>query len=499
MLSTRILRRNADINTRALRLLDRGKRRNWNGISLCCNVGDANNAKHASTREVRGFSSHSPLTSTSTTTSQKASFVGSDPRRPLSSTTQEFPLPAKDDTTTATTTTTAIQDETEDSVGTEKVKTSPSKTSSYLQLGKAKLSGLVVTTSLAGFVAAGGPLYEQAPLAASCVVGTALCSFSAAALNQIYERDRDALMKRTQQRPLVTGALTVREAKVAAMAWGIGGTTLLAVGTDPVTALLGLSNIGLYAGLYTYMKPRSVYNTWVGAVVGAIPPVMGWTAATSGSILDLDAILLGSTLYYWQLPHFFALSYMYRVDYERGGFCMLSSHEVDGERTSAVMLRNAAYLSAIPFVSTLAGVTSSMFALEGIALNSYALWVAYRFRRERTNANARKVFLTSLWYLPSWLVLFLLHSKVWDEDHDHDRDRDVLRDKISDFVHSVRDEGRKLCLHERVLDHSASDTSGSSSGSENACPVALTKKAPKVIQSTASSAMEECEAKNEVL
>eukprot|EP00536_Pseudo-nitzschia_multiseries_P003071 jgi/Psemu1/295096/fgenesh1_pm.43_\ len=356
-------------------------------------------------------------------------------------------------------------------------------TSSYLQLGKAKLSGLVVTTSLAGFVAAGGPLYEQAPLAASCVVGTALCSFSAAAMNQIYERDRDALMKRTQQRPLVTGALTVREAKVAATAWGVGGTTLLAVGTDPVTALLGLTNIGLYAGLYTYMKPRSVYNTWVGAVVGAIPPVMGWTAATSGGLLDLDAIILGSTLYYWQLPHFFALSYMYRVDYERGGFCMLSSHEVDGERTSAAILRNAAYLSAIPFVSTLAGVTSSMFALEGIALNSYALWVAYRFRRERTNANARKVFLTSLWYLPSWLVLFLLHSKVWDEDHD----RDFLRDKISDFVHSVRDEGRKLCLHERVLDHSAADTAGS----ENACPVALTKKAPAVIQSTASSAMEE--------
>ena len=168
---------------------------------------------------------------------------------------------------------------------------------------------------------------------------------------------------------------------------------------------------------------------------------------------------------------------------------MLSSHEVDGERTSSVIMRNAAYLSAIPFLSTYAGVTSSMFALEGIALNSYALWVAYRFRQERTNANARKVFLTSLWYLPSWLVLFLLHSKVWDEDHD----RDVLRDAISKFVHSVREEGRKLCIHERVLEKRADATDN-----ESSCPVTLSKQAPSMIHSAASSAVE-CEPNEKAL
>jgi len=364
-----------------------------------------------------------------------------------------------------------------------------SKTSAYLELGKAKLSGLVVTTTLAGFVAAGGPLYEQAQLAGCCVVGTALCSFSAAALNQIYERDRDSMMKRTQKRPLVTGVLSVNEAKVAAALWGISGTTLLIAGTDPVTAALGFSNIGLYAGLYTFTKPRSVYNTWVGAVVGAIPPVMGWTAATGGSILDLDAIILGSTLYYWQLPHFFALNYMYRIDYERGGFCMLSSHEVNGERTSSVIMRNATYLSTIPFLSTFAGVTSTMFAVEGIALNSYALWVAHRFRQERTNANARKVFLTSLWYLPSWLVLFLIHSKVWDEDHD----RDVLRDSISDLINSVREEGRKMCIHEQVINKTVGNDD-----CKKSCPVALSKKAPSILQSAASSALE-CDTNEKVL
>lgn len=353
-----------------------------------------------------------------------------------------------------------------------------SKTKAYLDLAKAKLSALVVATTAAGFVAAGGPLSEQAALAGCCVVGTALCSSSAAGWNQILERDRDAKMKRTQQRPLVQGTLTVQEASLAATAWGVAGTSLLALGTDPITTALGVANIGLYAGVYTYMKPRSIYNTWVGAVVGAIPPVMGWTAATGGMLLDLDAIILGTTLYLWQMPHFFALSYMHRVDYKRGGFVMLPVLENDGERTSQVILRYAGYLSLVPLVSTAVGVTSSMFALEGIALNSYALYVANKFREERTNGNARKVFLTSLWYLPSWLVLFLLHSKVWDEE----KDKDVLRDALSGMIHSIRDQGRQICIHEHAVAKS------STPAPEAACPVTLTRKTPELVKETAAAA-----------
>jgi protoheme IX farnesyltransferase len=362
----------------------------------------------------------------------------------------------------------------------EKVRGSANKTSAYLELAKAKLSALVVTTTAAGFVAAGGPLSDQASLAGCCILGTALCSSSAAAWNQIYERDRDAKMKRTQQRPLIIDSLTVKEASVAATLWGVSGTSILALGTDPITASLGLANIGLYAGLYTWMKPRSIYNTWVGAVVGAIPPVMGWTAATGGAILDLDAIVLGTTLYLWQMPHFFALSYMYRVDYERGGFVMLPVLESDGERTSKIILRYAGYLSTVPIITTLCDVTSSMFAFEGIALNSYALYIAYKFRHERTNANARKVFLTSLWYLPCWLVLFLLHSKVWDEE----KDRDILRDKLSDAIHYVRDQGRQACLHEHAIAKSASPLG------EEACPVTLSKKTSKIVTSATSTVKE---------
>jgi len=414
----------------------------------------------------------------SSTTTTKATIKNTDCKLTLPVTLRECPSSDTDTTKSVNKI---------DYSGNKKKKVS-SKTLAYLELAKARLSALVVTTTMAGFIAAGGPLYDNASIAGCCVVGTALCSSSAAALNQIFERNRDAMMKRTKQRPLVTGILTVSEAKLAATVWGVTGTTLLAVGTDPVTALLGIGNIALYAGLYTYMKPRSIYNTWVGAVVGAIPPVMGWSAATSGSLLDLDAIILGSTLYLWQLPHFFALSYMYRVDYQRGGFCMLSSLELDGERTSSVIMKYATYLSVVPFISTFAGVTSSMFALEGILLNSYALWVANRFRQERTNTNAKKVFLTSLWYLPSWLILFLLHSKVWDEDHD----RDVLRDAISNSIHFVRNEGRKMCLHEQVVTKSNA-TNNSVIGSENTCPVILTKKGSVAIKSTASPAIIECE------
>jgi protoheme IX farnesyltransferase len=110
-------------------------------------------------------------------------------------------------------------------------------------------------------------------------------------------------MKRTQHRPLVLGTLTTTESTIAATAGGVAGLSILAYATDPITTALGASNIVLYAGLYTFLKPRSVYNTWVGAVVGAIPPVMGWTAATGGQLWDVKALLLCSTLYLLQMPH----------------------------------------------------------------------------------------------------------------------------------------------------------------------------------------------------
>jgi protoheme IX farnesyltransferase len=285
-------------------------------------------------------------------------------------------------------------------------------------------------------------------------------------------------MKRTQQRPLVTGVLSKQHATTAAVAWGVAGTSLLAVGTDPVTTAFGVGNMALYAGLYTYVKPISIYNTWIGAVVGAIPPVMGWTAATHGSFMDVEALLLGSTLYLWQMPHFFALSFMHRVDYKRGGFQMVPCLEEDGERTAGIIVRYAWYLSAVPFVATLTNVTSSMFALEGVVLNAYALYVAHKFQRDRTNANARTIFLTSLWYLPCLLMLFLLHSKVWDEEKD---EQDVIAKVIADSIHSIRDTGRELCPHEAAV---AKTDQG-----EDACPITVGSRKSQQSVNAASAAV----------
>jgi protoheme IX farnesyltransferase len=364
----------------------------------------------------------------------------------------------------------------------EKEKASlPLRTKAYLELAKAKLSTLVVTTTVAGFVAAGGPIATQWDVFLACTLGTALCSSSAAALNQVFEIERDMKMKRTQQRPLVTGVLTAREATLAASLWGVTGTTLLATYTDPVTATLGAGNIALYAGLYTYMKPRTIYNTWVGAIVGAIPPVMGWTAATGGSLLDVEALLLGSTLFIWQMPHFFALSYMHRIDYQRGGFAMVPCLEQDGEKTANLITRYTWYMSTLPFVATFADVTNSMFALEGIALNSYALYVAYKFHGDRTNANARKVFLTSLWYLPTFMMLFLLHSKVWDEDKEKD---DIVSKFLSDHIHWARNKGRELCIHETATAETPQDDKV-----KVLCPVTIGSRASRASVDTVTAAV----------
>ena len=188
------------------------------------------------------------------------------------------------------------------------------------ELSKARLSALVVSTSSFGFLAAATPISFTTLAAAS--LGTALCSSSASTLNQIFEQDRDARMKRTSKRPLVTKDVVGSNGAYAlAVSTGFLGGSTLYFGTDPITTALGVGNIALYAGAYTYLKPRSEWNTWVGAIVGAIPPIMGYTAATNGNgLFDVEAALLGGTLFLWQFPHFFALSWMHRIDYARGGF-----------------------------------------------------------------------------------------------------------------------------------------------------------------------------------
>lgn len=194
---------------------------------------------------------------------------------------------------------------------------SSSKRSKYittiLELSKARLSALVVSTTTFGYLSA-APIPLNYTTLACASLGTALCSSSASTLNQIFEYDRDSKMKRTSKRPLVTqDTIGVRGATALAASTALSGGGILYFGTDPITTALGVGNIALYAGAYTFLKPRSEWNTWVGSIVGAVPPVMGYTAATNGlGLLDLEAALVGASLLLWQFPHFFALAWMYR-------------------------------------------------------------------------------------------------------------------------------------------------------------------------------------------
>lgn len=297
-------------------------------------------------------------------------------------------------------------------------------------------------------------------------------------------------MKRTGNRPLVTGAVSKEMAVGLGCLTGTSGGVMLGLGTDPVTTMLGIGNIGLYAGLYTYLKPRSEINTWVGAVVGAIPPVMGWTAA-GGSLYDAEAILLGSTLFLWQFPHFFALNWMYRTDYKRGGFAMVAVNDPNGDRTASLIKRYGLYLASLPFLSTALEVTSPMFAVDaGILLNGYALHVASKFDKERSNANARKVFLTSLWYLPCVMMLFLLHSRRWHEEVTDDDKLALEGGEVEDasilismqkLMNKIQSKGRELCMHEAIASKDLGIWFGSESNKtaidESKCPISLGKNA----------------------
>lgn len=338
------------------------------------------------------------------------------------------------------------------------------------ELSKARLSGFVATTALAGYASGGAPLlYAETGEIASGAVLTTLgvfgCSAAANSLNQLIERSRDARMARTARRPLASGRLRPAEALGFAAVSAAGGTAALAC-TGPLPAALGAANIVLYAGPYTLLKPQSELNTWVGAVVGAVPPVIGWSAA-GASLLAPEPWLLALTLYLWQFPHFFALSWRHRADYARGGFAMIPCRDPTGDRTSRLVLRYSWYLALVPPAAVAIGAQGYMFGLEGLALNGLLLAAAYRYRHDRSTANAAHVFKVTLLYLPLLLFGFVLHSTAL---HNPTDDHHVATN-LADVLVPFRDLGRALCVHELIAAFRENPTTPS------LCPLDLTHKA----------------------
>ena len=374
---------------------------------------------------------------------------------------------------------------TSDSVEKKKKETSwlKRKVGIYGELSKFRLSSLVVLTTGAGFLCAGGPI-EWGTMASACF-GTALCAASAGTFNQIFEVERDFNMKRTRNRPLPSGRVSMNEAITWGITSGAAGTGLLLANTNPVVAALGIGNIILYAGPYTYSKQKSEINTWIGSVVGAIPPIMGWAAAT-GSVIAAEPAALASILFLWQFPHFFSLSWLHREDYARGDFQMVAVNDPVGTRSANLIMEYSLYLSAIPILSSAAGLTTWMFAVEGTAANIYLLSLARKFQNEKTNANARKVFLCSLWYLPVLLAAYVFHSRMWLEDESESTD------KMTEVVTGTKEVLKGYCVHEIIAypkasvntknDDDNSNNNNTSNDTANSSHLCMKIKADKTIE-----------------
>lgn len=277
----------------------------------------------------------------------------------------------------------------------------------YLMLSKSRLTSLVVVTSMAGYAVAPAPFELSTFLL--CSVGTGLLSAAANAVNQYHEVPFDAQMSRTKNRVLVKGILTPLHAVGFAIGTASTGLSILYFGVNGLTAALGCANFFLYTSIYTPMKRFSIVNTWVGSIVGAIPPLMGW-AGCAGS-LDAGAWILAGLLYAWQFPHFNALSWNLRPDYSRAGYRMMAVTNPGLCRRTA--LRYTAVIGGLSLLAPYYEVTNMWFALETLPLNAYFGYLAWKFYQKSDSGSSRKLFRFSLLHLPALMLLFLLNKKRW--------------------------------------------------------------------------------------
>lgn len=286
----------------------------------------------------------------------------------------------------------------------EHVKTAH-RSSDFLALTKPRLNLLVLITTLGG-------LYLAAPYGVSMwllvhtVVGTALVAGGAAALNQVWERTTDGLMRRTRRRPLPAGRLNVYEGVWFGVALSIIGVADLALKVNLLSALVASATLVSYVLVYTPLKTRTSLSTLIGAVPGALPPVIGWAAVT-GSI-TLPALVLFAIVFFWQMPHFLAIAWLYRDDYARADIPLLPVLEPDGRRTGQQALLYAAALWPVSIMPVLVGLASGPYLAVATVLGIGFIWLSARFAQERTTATARRLFLFSITYLPLlWTALVI--------------------------------------------------------------------------------------------
>ena len=279
------------------------------------------------------------------------------------------------------------------------------------ELSKARLSFLVLLTTLVGFLLGWhGPM--DYTLLAATLIGTALSAAGSSALNQWLERDLDALMTRTADRPLPAGRMHPSDALMFGLLCSTSGVALLGFLVNPVTALLAGLTIAIYAGLYTPLKRFTELNTLLGAIPGALPPLLGWTAATGRT--GLGGWILFLILWFWQMPHFLAIAWIYRDQYAAAGFKMLSTRDPEGWATGWQALIYAAALLAVSLLPGITGMASPYYFFVALALGAAMMFLAADFLRTRNKPSARRLFFASIIYLPLLLGALIGFSRGGD-------------------------------------------------------------------------------------
>jgi protoheme IX farnesyltransferase len=273
----------------------------------------------------------------------------------------------------------------------------------YFALTKPRLNFLVVATSAASYYLGAIAAIDVVRMLFA-IAGTALVAGGAAVLNQVSERDTDALMRRTRLRPLPDGRVAPGDARTFGLLLTAAGLGLLATRANLLSAALALGTVVIYLIVYTPMKRRTPLSTLVGAVPGALPALIGWTAS-HGSIAA-GGVTLFSIVFLWQVPHFMAISWLYRVDYRKAGFPMLTVIEPRGRRAGGQAVLFAAVLVPVTLAPWFLQVSGPVYGATAAVLGIALLRLAARFARTRTDASARQLFFGSIIYLPIlWIAM----------------------------------------------------------------------------------------------
>ena len=280
----------------------------------------------------------------------------------------------------------------------------------FYSLTKPELTFLSVLTALAGAYLATNDLTSGTFLLAHVMVGTMLVGGGAGALNQFIERRFDSMMKRTENRPIPSGRISSLEALLFGMLLSASGVCYLFATTNLLTTALGLVTLLSYLFLYTPLKRLTWLSTIVGGIPGALPPVMGWTAVKGD--VSLEALVLFGILFFWQMPHFFSLAWMYRKDYDRAGFPMLPVLDADGKRTSVQIVGHTVCLLAASLLLTQVSGLGPLYLVGSSIIGCGFLACGVVLAARRDTASARRVFFASLVYLPLLLAIVVVDRLV---------------------------------------------------------------------------------------